>query len=205
MSDKVDQIMPEFYQFQQDVKNPKKAAEGYGYMYMTLDDLIDHARQAMAGRGLSFSQEVRSGQNGDIELMTRIYHISGQWLAFGPLILPKDNGKKMNRIQQAGSAITYARRYSLAAALGIASEEDSDGLVGKPPAPAPAPTKAPVNSGAEPAPTPEPPLDTLRKYYQQNFNGARLIIDRIIEKEGSLNQMPVARHLSIISEIDKTN
>ncbi len=110
MSDKIDQIMPEFYQFQQNVRNPKKTAAGQGYKYMTLDDLITHAREAMKDLGLSFSQEVRSGENGDIELMTRIYHTSGQWLAFGPLILPADNGQDMNRIQQAGSAITYARR-----------------------------------------------------------------------------------------------
>ena len=199
MSDKLDQILPEFYQFQQDVQNPKKAAEGYGYMYMTLDDLIDHARKAMAGRGLSFSQEVRSGDNGDIELMTRIYHISGQWLSFGPLVLPKDNDKKMNRIQQAGSAITYARRYSLAAALGIASEIDSDGLDDNRPE-----TNGAQNKSQDPVPLPEPPIKTLRKYYQKNLNGARSIIDGIIEREGSLNQMPVARHLSIISEIEKT-
>ena len=199
MSDKLDQILPEFYQFQQDVQNPKKAAEGYGYMYMTLDDLIDHARNAMAGRGLSFSQEVRSGDNGVIELMTRIYHISGQWLSFGPLVLPKDNDKKMNRIQQAGSAITYARRYSLAAALGIASEIDSDGLDDNRPE-----TNGAQNKSQDPVPLPEPPIKTLRKYYQQNLNGARSIIDGIIEREGSLNQMPVARHLSIISEIEKT-
>ncbi len=210
MSENLDQILPEFYQFQQDVKNPKKAAEGYGYKYMTLDDLIDHAREAMAGRGLSFSQEVRSGDNGDIELMTRIYHVSGQWLSFGPLVLPKDNGKKMNRIQQAGSAITYARRYSLAAALGIASEIDSDGQEDLPGAPEAQQDRQQEGGGfaKEPEvknpqpPAPEPPIKTLRKYYQQNLNGARSLIDGIIEREGSLNQMPVARHLSIISDIE---
>ena len=131
--------------------------------------------------------------------MTRIYHVSGQWLSFGPLVLPKDNGKKMNRIQQAGSAITYARRYSLAAALGIASEIDSDGLE----------DGSPVTNATQPEiknpPEPEPPIKTLRKYYQKNLNGARSLIDGIIEREGSLNQMPVARHLSIITEIENTN
>ena len=179
--------MPDFHQFQQQVKNPKKSAEGSGYMYMTLDDLIDYAREAMAGKGLSFSQEVRSGGNGDIELMTRIYHTSGQWLAFGPLILPRDNGKKMNRIQQAGSSITYGRRYSLAAALGIASEADSDGL----------------NDEKEPAP--EPPIVTLRRYYQQDSNGARALIDGIIAREGQLGQLPLARQLDLISKIEQVN
>ena len=187
MSEKVDQIMPDFYQFQQQVKNPRKSAEGSGYMYMTLDDLIDHAREAMAGKGLSFSQEVRSSENGDIELMTRIYHTSGQWLAFGPLVLPRDNGREMNRIQQAGSSITYGRRYSLAAALGIASEVDNDGL------------------GNDNGPAPEPPLVTLRRYYQQDLNGARALIDGIIAREGQLGQLPLARQLDLISEIEKVH
>jgi len=187
MSEKVDQIMPEFYRFQQNVKNPIKSAEGLGYKYMTLDNLIDHAREAMAGKGLSFSQEVRSGEDGDIEIMTRIYHISGQWLAFGPLILPRDNGRKMNVIQQSGSAITYGRRYSLAAALGIASEIDSDGTVEEQP------------------PAPEPPIATLRRYYQQDKNGTRALIDSVMAKEGQLGQLPLARQLSLISEIENKN
>ena len=184
MSEKVDQIMPEFYQFQQNVKNPVKSAEGSGYKYMTLDALIDHAREAMAGRGLSFSQEVRSREDGAIEIMTRIYHISGQWLAFGPLILPRDNGGKMNIIQQSGSAITYGRRYSLAAALGIASEIDDDG------------------KSKELTPAPEPPIVTLRRYYQEDKNRARSLIDSVMVKEGQLGQLPLARQLSLISEIE---
>ena len=187
MSAKVDQIMPDFHQFQQQVKNPRKSAEGSGYMYMTLDDLIDHAKEAMAGKGLSFSQEVRSSENGDIELMTRIYHTSGQWFAFGPLILPRDNDREMNRIQQAGSSITYGRRYSLAAALGIASEVDSDGLIN------------------EKEPDPEPPIVTLRRYYQQDKNGARSLIDSIIAREGQLGQLPLPRQLNLISEIEKVH
>ncbi|MFW6301736.1 MAG: ERF family protein [Bacillota bacterium] len=194
MSDKADMIIPEFYQFQQDVQNPKKTAAGQGYKYMTLDDLIDHTRKAMAGRGLSFSQEVRSGENGEIELMTRIYHTSGQWLAFGPLILPKDNDNKMNQIQQAGSAITYARRYSLAAALGIASEEDNDGQVTKD---LPEITASPAS--VEP---PEPLIDKLRRYYRENKGNTRELIDKIIAKDGSLDCLSTARKLHLLETIE---
>jgi len=194
MSDKVDQIMPEFYQFQQNVKNPKKSAKGQGYKYMTLDELIDHTRKAMTGLGLSFSQEVSSSENGNIELMTRIYHTSGQWLAFGPLILPKDNDKKMNQIQQAGSAITYARRYSLAAALGIASEEDNDGQTPK--------DIAEVTTTSEPV---ELPVDKLRKYYRENKGNTRKLIDEIIAKEGSLASLSTARKLHLLDTIEKNN
>ncbi len=190
-SNEIDKLMPEFYQFQQDVQNPKKVAAGQGYKYMTLDDLIDHTRKAMSGRDLSFSQEVRSGENGDIELMTRIYHTSGQWLAFGPLVLPRDNDKKMNQIQQAGSAITYARRYSLAAALGIASEEDNDGQG----------IKALSEITAVPALV-ETPIEKLRRYYQENKGNTRELIDKIIAKDGSLACLTTARKLHLLETIE---
>lgn len=191
MSDKVDQIMPEFYQFQQNVRNPKKSAVGQGYKYMTLDELIDHTRKAMAGLGLSFSQEVSSSDSGDIELMTRIYHTSGQWLSFGPLVLPADNGQKMNKIQQAGSAITYARRYSLAAALGIASEEDNDGKTAK--------NLTKVIASPEQV---ESPVDKLRKYYREDRGNTRKLIDEIIAREGSLASLSTARKLHLLETIE---
>ena len=51
-----------------------------------------------------------------------LLHSSGEWLELEPITL------KMDKIsaQGAGGAITYARRYSLSAALGIASEDDDD-------------------------------------------------------------------------------
>ena len=195
-STEIDKLISEFHRFQQQVKFPEKGklAAGQGYKYMTLDDLITHAREAMKDLGLSFSQEVSSSENGNIELMTRIYHTSGQWLAFGPLILPKDNDKKMNQIQQAGSAITYARRYSLAAALGIASEEDNDGQRPN--------DIAEVTTTSEPV---ESPVDKLRKYYRENKANTRKLIDEIIAKEGSLASLSTARKLHLLDTIEKNN
>lgn len=54
--------------------------------------------------------------------VTRLIHESGEWME-GKLLLPyKDNNP-----QNVGSAITYARRYSLSSMLGIVTEEDDDG------------------------------------------------------------------------------
>jgi len=49
-------------------------------------------------------------------------HESGEWFGGEALLLPMEKRTP----QCAGSAITYARRYSLAAALGVASENDDD-------------------------------------------------------------------------------
>ncbi len=61
-------------------------------------------------------------KDGHILTVTRLVHESGEWME-GQLLLPyKDNNP-----QSVGSAITYARRYSLSAMLGIVTEEDDDG------------------------------------------------------------------------------
>ena len=127
MSDKVDEVLPAFHKFQQEVQNPKKDKEGYGYKYAPLDSVVCTVKQAMSDKGLSFNQEVSYDEQGNVLVTTNIFHESGQWLSFGPLGLPKDDGQQRSDVQAAGSSITYARRYSLSAAMGLASEEDTDG------------------------------------------------------------------------------
>jgi hypothetical protein len=53
-------------------------------------------------------------------VITRLIHASGQWIESR---CPIPGGKNM---QEMGSGITYARRYSLSAICGIAADEDDD-------------------------------------------------------------------------------
>ena len=53
-------------------------------------------------------------------------HESGQWLA-SECRMPYDNTGSKNAIQSMGSAITYARRYSLSALVGVVADDDDDG------------------------------------------------------------------------------
>ena len=55
-----------------------------------------------------------------ITLRTTLAHKSGQWIA-SELTLPND---RMGGIQGMGSALTYARRYALAAMVGVAQDDD---------------------------------------------------------------------------------
>ena len=50
-------------------------------------------------------------------------HTSGEWIETDPLGLKAEK----QTAQGTGSAVTYGRRYSLSAALGISSEDDDDG------------------------------------------------------------------------------
>jgi hypothetical protein len=110
--------------FQGEVKNPPKSADNpfYKSKYTTLDVLIDTAKPLLKSNGLSFIQSC-SGDGVNIIVTTLLMHNSGEWVESDPLTLRADKATA----QGAGSAITYARRYALAAALGLASDEDDDG------------------------------------------------------------------------------
>lgn len=100
------------------IKKTKKAVYG---KYADLASIMDAIRKPLADNGLSVTQDA-CGTTGMVGVTTRIMHTSGQWLESEPLMLPAGNDA-----QKAGAALTYARRYSLTAALGIAADEDDDG------------------------------------------------------------------------------
>ena len=91
--------------------------------YAPLDAIIDATRPVLAKHGLAVIQEPVF-KEGTAGVETTIVHKDGGTRS-STLTLPlKDQSP-----QGVGSAITYARRYSLAAVLGIASEDDDDGNV----------------------------------------------------------------------------
>lgn len=97
--------------------------------YVNLEGVIKAVDKALktAGdkAGITYSQEVKSDPEKNlVSVTTLISHTSGEWISFGPLSVPV--GAKRTA-QDYGSAITYAKRYALSAALGIASDIDDDG------------------------------------------------------------------------------
>lgn len=89
--------------------------------YADLAAVMDVCRGPLTKHGLAISQH--PGSDGEyLEVETVLIHQSGQWIASKLRLKPVDT-----KPQSVGSAITYARRYSLSAVLGIASEEDDDG------------------------------------------------------------------------------
>jgi hypothetical protein len=91
--------------------------------YAPLDAIIEATRPVLAKHGLAIQQNPVFA-DGCAGVQTVIIHKGGH-KEHSLLMLPlKDQSP-----QGVGSAITYARRYSLAAVLGIASEDDDDGNV----------------------------------------------------------------------------
>jgi len=89
--------------------------------YADLAEIRDTVMPTLAKYGLALVQYTQIGSVG-FHLVTRLIHESGEMLE-SRFPLP-DNPDKP---QQMGSAITYARRYTMAAICGITAEEDDDG------------------------------------------------------------------------------
>jgi len=89
--------------------------------YADLAAIRDAVTPALSKHGLTVTQMTGVDDNGQFVLFTCLSHSSGEWLK-GVYPLPLDPSKP----QQMGSAITYARRYTLAAMVGIAADEDDD-------------------------------------------------------------------------------
>lgn len=89
--------------------------------FSSLDEIMIEIRPILAENGLYVQQPI----TGD-KITTIVRHSSGQFRAFSmPMVAWQGQGT--TAIQNLGGAITYMRRYSLGAALALATEEDDDG------------------------------------------------------------------------------
>jgi hypothetical protein len=112
--------------------------------YADLGAVIQTARPILAKHGLSVSQMV-GGNDNRVSVTTILMHSSGEWLE-NTVDMQVGDEKGKSAAQVAGSIITYLRRYSLAAALGMYADEDADGNQPAPKAPQkaqPAPQEMP--------------------------------------------------------------
>lgn len=129
--------------------------------YADLASVVDAVRPHLSSNGLSFTQSV-STEPGIVTVETTIFHKSGQWISNRLSVACRDLTP-----QPVGSAITYARRYTLMSICGIAPAEDDDGEAAQgraqPQRPAPKPTPSP-----EPKPAPVPTAPKL----PDQFDGA---------------------------------
>jgi hypothetical protein len=90
--------------------------------YASLPDVVMHTTPILSKNGLAVMQFVTYDDMGNDALITYLTHVSGEYIAYTmKLHLPKQDP------QGQGSAITYARRYSYQAALGLVADEDDDG------------------------------------------------------------------------------
>jgi len=113
-----------------DAKNPYHKST-----YADLCSVWEACREPLSKNGLAVLQPTELGPKGTVDVITMITHSgSGQWIRGRLRAIPgrkeKDTGKFVISVdpQSVGSAITYMRRYGLAAMVGVAPQgEDDDG------------------------------------------------------------------------------
>ncbi len=112
--------------------NPAFVKNGRGGRYADLAACVEAVIDALNNNGIALTQRVSPCDNGVI-VETVFVHESGETMNNGQLHVPAAK----NDPQGYGSALTYARRYSLMAACGIAPEDDDGNAASnRPPAPA---------------------------------------------------------------------
>ena len=122
-SDPCNEIYAALAKAQTAVREATKDRQGYGYKYADLAAVLQIARPALNENGIAVLQDTWTAQ-ASIGVATRLVHSSGQWIESSPLILPIEAKKGLSQAQCAGSVVTYARRYSLAAMVGLTQEDD---------------------------------------------------------------------------------
>ena len=107
---------------QQEVGTIGKDSTGYGYKYTSLDKIVEIITPLLKKNKLGYTQLLEG-----TTLKTVLFHTeTGETLEASVDIPQGVQLAKMNEYQVLGSAITYLRRYSLSAMLGLVTDEDTD-------------------------------------------------------------------------------
>ena len=126
MSQQIDQISAALSEFQGTITQPKLSKEvkvktktggSYNFKYADLSACVDAAKPKLKEHGLAVSQIISNGY-----LVTMLCHKSGQWIKSSVGI----GVERISDYQQLGSAITYLKRYSYCAILGLVADSDDD-------------------------------------------------------------------------------
>lgn len=128
-SESVGDIGPALLEAQKAVQDPvkNKTNPHFGNSYADLNALLEAVRPVLHEQGILLVQSPGEA-NGQVTLDTMFLHTeSGQWVrghASSPMSKQDPQG--------VGSAITYLRRYSLSAMLGLGAEDDDGNAASKP-------------------------------------------------------------------------
>ena len=121
-SEQINEIAAALAKAQASMKNAalNKVNPHFKSRYADLAGIRDAVVPALSANGIAVAQTMTATDSGQCLVVTRLLHASGQWIeSMCPIPLVPD-------MQKMGSAITYARRYSLSAICGISADEDDD-------------------------------------------------------------------------------
>lgn len=114
-------LLSAFVNVQKKIEQPSKDKQGYGYKYADLNGVIKKIQEASKDEDIAYIQQpVTNG--GKTGVHNYLINSQGAIFDFGAYLLDISSPNP----QDYGKAQTYARRYSISAIYGIASEDDTD-------------------------------------------------------------------------------
>jgi hypothetical protein len=121
-SQELDQLAPALCGLQAEIEAAPKGTKGQYGAYSDLPTCWATVQPLLAKHGLGITQTFQPTDRDEVCITTTLLHKSGQYIS-GTLNLPYGrNGGP----QGAGAAVTYGRRYGLAAIVGLVTDKDDD-------------------------------------------------------------------------------
>lgn len=122
----------------------------YSYKYADLTSILEIALPVLNSCGVALFQAGEDGPDGSMVLTTMLMHEDGGQIVTSMPLRISSNATP----QEMGSAMAYAKRYAVCAALGLAPDEDDDGQAASRP-------QANRSTPPRPGSTKDKPADTL--------------------------------------------
>lgn len=181
-SDKITAITAALLKVQKEITPVTKNAKNphFNSTFADLSAVIDVARPQLNSNGILFIQSASPSEDGRLHLTTRLIHESGEWIE-DTAVTPLSKADP----QAFGSAMTYLRRYSLSAMLGLYQEDDDGESATNRPA------SKPAKAASSPVKTiykPEGPMatpDTLKALETLCFDSAQKArLEKVLDDKG---------------------
>jgi hypothetical protein len=173
-SENINELSAALAKAQAELKNPPRSREvsvkmksggTYKFKYAPLGDILEMARPVLSKNGLAICQIIQGK-----DLTTCLLHEGGQWLSSTVTLAPQDPGP-----QALGSEITYKRRYTVTAMLGISADDDEDGNLSNGNGFKTAPASAPKHSDST-QPSEHPKIDGITYRQVEGKNSQPILL-----------------------------
>lgn len=127
-SESIKELATAYAQAQKEIEGATrdKVNPAFRSKYADLGSVVDAIKPALSSHGLSFLQSSHDADNA-AKVETILLHASGEWMSLGCVSVPVTKFDAHGF----GSALTYARRYGLLTAFGVAPEDDDGNAAAK--------------------------------------------------------------------------
>ena len=167
------------------VEDPVKNKSAHKCKYADLPQVLQILRPLFLQNGLSVSQ-FPGIEDDKITIETMLMHKSGQYISSVLKMNALGANSAMNKAQEMGAVITYARRYALTAILGIAADEDTD---------------ANTNSANSNNKASSVQIETLLKLLNNDKDRIQKMMERL--KLDNINNLTLDQYLVVTESINK--